>query len=318
MTSVQELIEKYNSTPKRSTRRRSREVSHEDTPSCDTSFELDDLNLPTSDNQEPTTTFKIDDEDDFEAPSATASPASKSADNDTQVFVFDDEDDFDSQYSTRDSKPREDGVATNADGRALITSMAQRDDDGNDSGVPGNDDEEFTFDTSLDDEEDSSDEAFDFPAARRETPAPRVENPAQTLASEKDAARDFAPSTMTFHEESKNTSDADDAENPALDKNAVLSIINSELPSPSPHYGWLTAAGTALFFPLGAPALHASLDTFRHAYNGDADLSASASKRAVALGTFALVFGIVFWSVVSIYVLKPSLLDSLFSTLGLS
>ena len=225
----------------------------------------------------------------------------------------DDDDDFD-LGSYYDDDAESDTTASNSEGRPLVSALAETEDEPE---VPQPRESRHALD-----EEPAHTQAFD---SVDETPAAASQDEDRpTLSSlvnrDKPAHTDVMPQLLqgNTNDTQHTTTHAAPAE---LDRSQVEEVVGdmltTELPAPAKPRMLLSCFALGLFFPLGAFSVASSFDTLRYAYMGEAEKSKSASGKALGFAIPAIVFGVVFWSIILAYIFMPDQFDRLYSKIGL-
>lgn len=250
-----------------------------------------------------------DDEDDTDSVADTAS-----AGTELDLSLDDDDDDDFDLGSYYDDDAESDTTASNSEGRPLVSALAESEDEPE---VPQPRESRHALD-----EEPAHTQEFD---SVDETPAPASQDEDRpTLSSlvnrDKPAHTDVMPQPLQGNttDTQHTTVHAAPAE---LDRSQVEEIVGdvltTELPAPAKPRILLSCFALGLFFPLGAFSVASSFDTLRYAYMGEAEKSKSASGKALGFAIPAIVFGVVFWSIILAYVFMPDQFDRLYSKIGL-
>lgn len=241
----------------------------------------------------------------------------------------DDDDDFDLGSYYPDTESSVD-TASNSEGRPLVTALAE---DAEETGDIDEADTVSSKDTLVDDTRTSRHALDEEPVHTQQfdsvdnATAPALQDEDRpTLSSlvnrdKPSVHTDAMPQPLQSRgDDTQHTTDR--ATVPAeVDRQQVESVVDKvlseELPVPAKSHMLLSSFALGLFFPLGAFSVAASFDTLRHAYMGEPEKSKSASGRAVGFAIPAIVFGVVFWSVILAYIFMPDQFDRLYSKIGL-
>ena len=252
-----------------------------------------------------------DDEDDADSVADTSSSAGTGLD---LSLDDDDDDDFD-LGSYYDDDVESDATASNSEGRPLVSALAENEDEPE---VPQPRESRHALD-----EEPAHTQEFD---SVDETPAAASQDEDRpTLSSlvnrdKPSTHTDVMPQPLQGHgdDTQHTTTNAVPAE---LDRSQVEEVVGdmltTELPAPAKPRMLLSCFALGLFFPLGAFSVASSFDTLRYAYMGEAEKSKSASGKALGFAIPAIVFGVVFWSIILAYIFMPDQFDRLYSKIGL-
>lgn len=313
MASVQELMKRYGGdTPDDNTSETESQLTSSTASPASYENKPQDHETVTQPREEvrPAPAFDFsDDEDDADSVADTASAGTGldlSLDDD-------DDDDFDlgSYYDDAES----DTTASNSEGRPLVSALAENEDEPE---TPQPRESRHALD-----EEPAHTQAFD---SVDDTPAPASHDEDRpTLSS---LVNRDNPSTHTdvmpqplqgnTNDTQHTTTNAVPAE---LDRSQVEEVVGdmltTELPAPAKPRMLLSCFALGLFFPLGAFSVASSFDTLRYAYMGEAEKSKSASGKALGFAIPAIVFGVVFWSIILAYIFMPDQFDRLYSKIGL-
>lgn len=257
----------------------------------------------------PAPEFDFSDDED-----TTASVADTSSEDTGLDLSLDDDDDDDFDLGSYYDDAESDVTASNSEGRPLVSALAENEDEPEAPQPRGS--------RHALDEEPAHTQEFD---SVDNTPAPASQDEDRpTLSSlvnrDKPAHTDVMPQPLQGH--------ADDTQHTAtsavpaeLDRSQVEEVVGdmltTELPAPAKPRMLLSCFALGLFFPLGAFSVASSFDTLRYAYMGEAEKSKSASGKALGFAIPAIVFGVVFWSIILAYVFMPDQFDRLYSKIGL-
>lgn len=257
----------------------------------------------------PAPEFDFSDDED-----TTASVADTSSEDTGLDLSLDDDDDDDFDLGSYYDDAESDVTASNSEGRPLVSALAENEDEPEAPQPRGS--------RHALDEEPAHTQEFD---SVDNTPAPASQDEDRpTLSSlvnrDKPAHTDVMPQPLQGH--------ADDTQHTAtsavpaeLDRSQVEEVVGdmltTELPAPAKPRMLLSCFSLGLFFPLGAFSVASSFDTLRYAYMGEAEKSKSASGKALGFAIPAIVFGVVFWSIILAYVFMPDQFDRLYSKIGL-
>lgn len=317
MASVQELMKRYGGdTPDDNG---ASETASQPTPSAASpaSYEnkQQDTETVTQPREEvrPAPAFDFsDDEDDADSVADTSSSAGTGLD---LSLDDDDDDDFD-LGSYYDDDAESDTTASNSEGRPLVSALAENEDEPE---APQPRENRHALD-----EEPAHTQEFD---SVDDAPAPASHDEDRpTLSS---LVNRDNPSTHTDVMPQPLQSRGDDTQHttdhatvPAeLDRRQVEDVVGdvlaTELPEPAKPRMLLSCFALGLFFPLGAFSVASSFDTLRYAYMGESEKSKSASGKALGFAIPAIVFGVVFWSIILAYIFMPDQFDRLYSKIGL-
>lgn len=257
----------------------------------------------------PAPEFDFSDDED-----TTASVADTSSEDTGLDLSLDDDDDDDFDLGSYYDDAESDVTASNSEGRPLVSALAENEDEPEAPQPRGS--------RHALDEEPAHTQEFD---SVDNTPAPASQDEDRpTLSSlvnrDKPAHTDVMPQPLQGH--------ADDTQHTAtsavpaeLDRSQVEEVVGdmltTELPAPAKPRMLLSCFALGLFFPLGAFSVASSFDTLRYAYMGEAEKSKSASGKALGFAIPAIVFGVVFWSIILAYIFMPDQFDRLYSKIGL-
>ena len=257
----------------------------------------------------PAPEFDFSDDED-----TTASVADTSSEDTGLDLSLDDDDDDDFDLGSYYDDAESDVTASNSEGRPLVSALAENEDEPEAPQPRGS--------RHALDEEPAHTQEFDSVV---NTPAPASQDEDRpTLSSlvnrDKPAHTDVMPQPLQGH--------ADDTQHTAtsavpaeLDRSQVEEVVGdmltTELPAPAKPRMLLSCFALGLFFPLGAFSVASSFDTLRYAYMGEEEKSKSASGKALGFAIPAIVFGVVFWSIILAYVFMPDQFDRLYSKIGL-
>ena len=257
----------------------------------------------------PAPEFDFSDDED-----TTASVADTSSEDTGLDLSLDDDDDDDFDLGSYYDDAESDVTASNSEGRPLVSALAENEDEPEAPQPRGS--------RHALDEEPAHTQEFD---SVDNTPAPASQDEDRpTLSSlvnrDKPAHTDVMPQPLQGH--------ADDTQHTAtsavpaeLDRSQVEEVVGdmltTELPAPAKPRMLLSCFALGLFFPLGAFSVASSFDTLRYAYMGEEEKSKSASGKALGFAIPAIVFGVVFWSIILAYVFMPDQFDRLYSKIGL-
>lgn len=257
----------------------------------------------------PAPKFDFSDDED-----TTASVADTSSEDTGLDLSLDDDDDDDFDLGSYYDDAESDVTASNSEGRPLVSALAETEDEPE---VPQPRESRHALD-----EEPAHTQAFD---SVDETPAAASQDEDRpTLSSlvnrDKPAHTDVMPQPLQGNTNGTQhtTTHAAPAE---LDRSQVEEVVGdmltTELPAPAKPRMLLSCFALGLFFPLGAFSVASSFDTLRYAYMGEAEKSKSASGKALGFAIPAIVFGVVFWSIILAYIFMPDQFDRLYSKIGL-
>lgn len=313
MASVQELMKRYGGdTPDDNTSETESQLTSSTASPASYENKPQDHETVTQPREEvrPAPAFDFsDDEDDADSVADTAS-----AGTGLDLSLDDDDDDDFDLGSYYDDDAESDTTASNSEGRPLVSALAENEDEPE---TPQPRESRHALD-----EEPAHTQEFD---SVDETPAPASQDEDRpTLSSlvnrDKPAHTDVMPQPLQGNttDTQHTTVHAAPAE---LDRSQVEEIVGdvltTELPAPAKPRILLSCFALGLFFPLGAFSVASSFDTLRYAYMGEAEKSKSASGKALGFAIPAIVFGVVFWSIILAYIFMPDQFDRLYSKIGL-
>ena len=316
MASVQELMKRYGGdTPDDNG---ASETTSQPAPSTASpaSYENKEENheavTPPREEVRPAPEFDFsDDEDD-----ATLVADTSSSDTGLDLSLDDDDDDDFDLGSYYDDAAESDTPASNSEGRPLVSALVENEDETQEPQPREN--------RHALDEEPAHTQEFD---SVDDAPAPDSHDEDRpTLSSlvnrdKPSTHTDVMPQPLQGRgDDTPHTSDRTTAP-VELDRSQVEEIVGdvltTELPAPAKPRILLSCFALGLFFPLGAFSVASSFDTLRYAYMGEAEKSKSASGKALGFAIPAIVFGVVFWSIILAYIFMPDQFDRLYSKIGL-
>lgn len=251
-----------------------------------------------------------DDEDDADSVADTAS-----AGTGLDLSLDDDDDDDFDLGSYYDDDAESDTTASNSEGRPLVSALAESEDEPE---VPQPRESRHALD-----EEPAHTQEFD---SVDDTPAPASQDEDRpTLSSLVNRDKPSTHTDVMPQPLQGNTNDTQHITTHAapaeLDRSQVEEVVGdvltTELPAPAKPRMLLSCFALGFFFPLGAFSVASSFDTLRYAYMGEAEKSKSASGKALGFAIPAIVFGVVFWSIILAYIFMPDQFDRLYSKIGL-
>ena len=312
MASVQELMKRYGGdTPDDNTSETESQLTSSTASPASYENKPQDHETVTQPREEvrPAPEFDFSDDED-----TTASVADTSSEDTGLDLSLDDDDDDDFDLGSYYDDAESDVTASNSEGRPLVSALAENEDEPEAPQPRGS--------RHALDEEPAHTQEFD---SVDNTPAPASQDEDRpTLSSlvnrDKPAHTDVMPQPLQGH--------ADDTQHTAtsavpaeLDRSQVEEVVGdmltTELPAPAKPRMLLSCFALGLFFPLGAFSVASSFDTLRYAYMGEEEKSKSASGKALGFAIPAIVFGVVFWSIILAYVFMPDQFDRLYSKIGL-
>ena len=267
---------------------------------------------PPREEVRPAPEFNFSDDEDDTAPVADTS----SSDTGLDLSLDDDDDDDFDLGSYYDDAAESDTPASNSEGRPLVSALVENEDE---TQEPQPRESRHALD-----EEPAHTQEFD---SADDAPAPASHDEDRpTLSSlvnrdKPSAHTDVMPQPLqgrgddTQHTTTTHTAPAD------LDRSQVEEVVGdvltTELPAPAKPRMLLSCLALGFFFPLGAFSVASSFDTLRYAYMGEPEKSKSASGKALGFAIPAIVFGVVFWSIILAYIFMPDQFDRLYSKIGL-
>ena len=270
---------------------------------------------PPREEVRPAPEFNFSDDEDDTAPVADTSSSDTGLD---LSLDDDDDDDFDlgSYYDDTDTDAKSDTTASNSEGRPLVSALVENEDE---TQEPQPRESRHALD-----EEPAHTQEFD---SADDAPAPASHDEDRTTLSslvnrdKPSAHTDVMPQPLQGRgDDTPHTSDRTTAP-VELDRRQVEEVVGevlvTELPEPAKPRMLLSCFALVLFFPLGAFSVASSFDTLRFAYMGDPEKSKSSSGKALGFAIPAIVFGVVFWSIILAYVFMPCQFDRLYSKIGL-
>lgn len=252
-----------------------------------------------------------DDEDDADSVADTSSSAGTGLD---LSLDDDDDDDFD-LGSYYDDDAESDTPASNSEGRPLVSALAEDEDEPE---APQPRESRHALD-----EEPAHTQEFDSVDTTPAAASQDEDRPTLSSLVNRDKPSthtDVMPQPLQTHgdDTQHTTTHAAPAE---LDRSQVEEVVGdvltTELPAPAKPRMLLSCFALGFFFPLGAFSVASSFDTLRYAYMGEAEKSKSASGKALGFAIPAIVFGVVFWSIILAYIFMPDQFDRLYSKIGL-
>lgn len=258
----------------------------------------------------PAPEFDFSDDED-----TTASVADTSSEDTGLDLSLDDDDDDDFDLGSYYDDAESDVTASNSEGRPLVSALAENEDEPEAPQPRGS--------RHALDEEPAHTQEFD---SVDDAPAPASQDEDRpTLSSlvnrdKLSTHTDVMPQPLQTRSDDTQhtTTHAAPAE---LDRSQVEEVVGdvltTELPAPAKPRMLLSCFALGLFFPLGAFSVASSFDTLRYAYMGEAEKSKSASGKALGFAIPAIVFGVVFWSIILAYIFMPDQFDRLYSKIGL-
>lgn len=318
MASVQELMKRYGGdTPDDNTSETASQPAPSTASPASYGNKAEDREVvtPPREKVRPAPEFDFsDDEDD-----TTSVADTSSADTGLDLSLDDDDDDdFDLGSYYDDTDTESDTTASNSEGRPLVSALAESEsEDKPETPQPRENRHALDEEPTHTQEFDSVDDA---PA-----PASHDEN-RPTLSSlvnrdNPSTHTDVMPQPLQGRGDDTQHTSAHDAAPAELDRRQVEDVVGdvlaTELPEPAKPRMLLSCLALGLFFPLGAFSVASSFDTLRYAYMGEAEKSKSASGKALGFAIPAIVFGVVFWSIILAYVFMPDQFDRLYSKIGL-
>ena len=315
MASVQELMKRYGGDTSDDNASETASQPAPSTASPANKAEDREVVTPPREEVRPAPEFNFSDDEDDTAPVADTSSSDTGLD---LSLDDDDDDDFDlgSYYDDTDTDAKSDTTASNSEGRPLVSALVENEDE---TQEPQPRESRHALD-----EEPAHTQEFD---SADDAPAPASHDEDRTTLSslvnrdKPSAHTDVMPQPLQGRgDDTPHTSDRTTAP-VELDRRQVEEVVGevlvTELPEPAKPRMLLSCFALVLFFPLGAFSVASSFDTLRFAYMGDPEKSKSSSGKALGFAIPAIVFGVVFWSIILAYVFMPDQFDRLYSKIGL-